>query len=86
MARDARQDGKETRPAKKPRRELSFKARNPTKTKESILKAAIREFSLHGFQGARVEKIAKRANANMRMLYHYFVNKEKLYIAVLEHM
>ena len=86
MARDAHQDGKETRPAKKPRRELSFKARNPTKTKESILKAAIREFSLHGFQGARVEKIAKRANANMRMLYHYFVNKEKLYIAVLEHM
>jgi len=80
MARKAGQD------AKKPRRELSFKARNPAKTKESILDAAIKEFGLHGYKGARVDKIAKRANANMRMLYHYFVNKEKLYIAVLEHM
>ena len=86
MAKKAPQDAKKPPGQGKPRRELSFKARNPAKTKESILKAAIKEFSLHGFQGARVEKIAKRANTNMRMLYHYFVNKEKLYIAVLEHM
>ena len=86
MAKNAPQDAKKPPGQGKPRRELSFKARNPAKTKESILKAAIKEFSLHGFQGARVEKIAKRANTNMRMLYHYFVNKEKLYIAVLEHM
>ena len=86
MAKNAGRDANRTRRGKKPRRELTFKTRNPAKTKESILKAAIKEFSLHGFKGARVEKIAKRANANMRMLYHYFVNKEKLYVAVLEHM
>ena len=86
MANNAPQDAKRPRGGKKPRRELSFKARNPAKTKESILEAAVKEFSLHGFKGARVEKIAQRANANMRMLYHYFVNKEKLYVAVLEHM
>ncbi len=86
MAKNARQDANRPRRREKPRRELSFKARNPAKTKENILKAAIKEFSLHGFEGARVEKIAQRANANMRMLYHYFVNKEKLDIAVLEHM
>ncbi|HJO73489.1 MAG TPA: TetR/AcrR family transcriptional regulator [Rhodospirillales bacterium] len=86
MVENAPRDANRPRRAKKPRRELSFKARNPAKTKERILKAAIKEFSLHGFKGARVEKIAKRANANMRMLYHYFVNKEKLYVAVLEHM
>ncbi|MDP6572992.1 MAG: TetR/AcrR family transcriptional regulator [Rhodospirillales bacterium] len=86
MAGNAPRDTNRPRHGKKPRRELSFKARNPAKTKERILKAAIKEFSLHGFKGARVEKIAKRANANMRMLYHYFVNKEKLYVAVLEHM
>lgn len=86
MAKKALHGAQGTTGDKKPRRELSFKARNPAKTKESILDAAIKEFGLHGFKGARVDKIAKRANANMRMLYHYFVNKEKLYIAVLEHM
>lgn len=70
--------------AGKARRALGFRARNPAKTRETILKAAIREFGEHGFKGARVEQIARRAGANMRMLYHYFGNKEKLYIRVLE--
>lgn len=74
------------RPDGKAKREISFRARNPAKTREKILNAAIREFSEHGFTGARVEKIAKRAGTNMRMLYHYFVNKERLYVTVLEHV
>lgn len=70
------------RPGRK--RELSFRARNPVKTREKILKAAVREFSEHGYTGARVERIAKRAGTNMRMLYHYFTNKERLYVNALE--
>ncbi len=31
-----------------------------------------------------MDQIAKRAGANKRMLYHYFGNKEALYLAVLE--
>jgi len=58
--------------------------RDPTRTKERILQVAIREFSKNGLDGARVEQIAKQAEVNMRMIYHYFENKEKLYVAALE--
>ena len=58
--------------------------RDPAATRERILKAGIAEFSLHGYRGARIEKIAKRAAANIRMIYHYFGGKEPLYLACLE--
>src|SRR5437763_1803135 len=37
-----------------------------------------------GLGGARVDEIAERAGANKRMLYHYFGNKEDLFLAALE--
>ena len=58
--------------------------RNPQQTKRAILKAAIKEFSTKGLEGARVDEIADRARVNKRMLYHYFGNKEELFKAVLE--
>jgi AcrR family transcriptional regulator len=58
--------------------------RDPARTRAQILKAAIDEFSARGFSGARVNTIAARARANKRMLYHYFGNKEALYLAALE--
>ena len=58
--------------------------RNPEGSKEKILKAATIEFCTHGFKGARVERIAERSGANMRMLYHYFDSKEGLYLAALD--
>ncbi len=58
--------------------------RNPTQTRERILAAAIEEFSTNGLEGARVDTIAERAGANKRMLYHYFGNKEDLFLATLE--
>jgi len=54
------------------------------RTRERILKAAIREFSRQGYRGGRVERIAKDARANLRMIYHYFGGKEGLYMASLE--
>lgn len=60
------------------------KNRNRMRTKERILQVAISEFSEKGLDGARVEQIAKQADINMRMIYHYYENKEKLYIAALE--
>lgn len=49
-----------------------------------ILRAATAAFAESGLAGARVDDIAGRAGVNKRMLYHYFGNKEALYLAVLE--
>jgi TetR/AcrR family transcriptional regulator len=59
------------------------RARNPELTRRDILVAAREEFVEYGLDGARVDRIAERANANKRLLYHYFGNKEALYAAVL---
>ena len=58
-------------------------ARNPERSRERILAAALKEFAAKGFAGARVDFIARRAAINKRMLYHYFGNKEGLFKAVL---
>jgi len=55
-----------------------------TGTRERILAAAVQEFSRLGYGGGRIERIAAAANANLRMIYHYFGSKEDLYVAALE--
>ncbi len=57
--------------------------RNPERTRERILSAALKEFATNGFAGARVDAIARGAAINKRMLYHYFGNKERLFREVL---
>lgn len=47
--------------------------------KDRILEAAIAEYSRFGLKGARVDRIAKRAAVNKRMLYYYFGSKDDLY-------
>jgi AcrR family transcriptional regulator len=67
------------------RRQMKVKVtRNPERTSEQILKAATEEFTEHGFAGARVDAIAARAGINKRMLYHYYGNKDDLFLAVME--
>ena len=58
--------------------------RDPQRTSAAILDAAVKEFTEKGFGGARINRIAARANINKRMLYHYFGGKDALYLAVLE--
>jgi TetR/AcrR family transcriptional regulator len=58
--------------------------RDPQRTREAILSSAQAEFAAYGLSGARVDRIAARARANKRMIYHYFASKEGLYLAVLE--
>jgi TetR/AcrR family transcriptional regulator len=60
------------------------KPRQPLVTRRRILDAATAEFAGKGLAGARVDEIARRAGINKRMLYHYFGNKEALWLAVLE--
>jgi AcrR family transcriptional regulator len=61
-------------------------ARDSDKTRAVILKAGIAEFSRHGYGGATVERIVRRAKRNERSLYYHFGNKEGLYVASLEHL
>lgn len=58
--------------------------RDPGRTRAAILNAATQEFAAKGLTGARVDAIAKRARVNKRMIYHYFGDKDGLYLAVLE--
>lgn len=49
-----------------------------------ILKHAMTEFATKGYDGARVDSIARSFGLSKNMLYHYFGSKEGLFIAVLE--
>jgi AcrR family transcriptional regulator len=64
-------------------RKLKGAVRDPARTQERILAAALHEFAARGFAGARVDSIARRARINKRMLYHYFDDKEGLFREVL---
>lgn len=59
-------------------------ARDPERTRAVILAAATGEITAKGLGGARVNEIADRAGVNKRMIYHYFGDKDGLYLAVLE--
>jgi AcrR family transcriptional regulator len=58
--------------------------RDAEATRRRILEAARSEFARFGLGGARIERIAKAARTNKRMLYYYFGNKEGLFLAALE--
>ncbi|QQO11998.1 TetR family transcriptional regulator [Bradyrhizobium diazoefficiens] len=58
--------------------------RDPVATRNKLLTAARLEFARHGFAGARVDEIAARAGVNKQLVYHYFGDKDALYLAVLE--
>jgi AcrR family transcriptional regulator len=58
--------------------------RDPERTRKTLLESATREFMEMGYGGARIDRIAERAGLNKRLLYHYFGDKDALYLAVLE--
>jgi len=81
MRVDAKRKTGRKKPAAGGRRK---RRRDPVATRENILLAGTDEFCAKGFTGARIDRIAASAGCNMRMIYHYFGSKEKLYLAVLE--
>lgn len=58
--------------------------RRPEVARSEIVDAAASVFASHGFGGARLDKIARAASMNVSLIYHYFENKEDLFVAVLE--
>ena len=59
---------------------------NVIKTKEKILIAARKLFTKHGFNGVAVGKIAELAKVNHSLIFHHYGNKEKLWVAVKQHI
>jgi AcrR family transcriptional regulator len=59
-------------------------ARDPEVTKARIFDAATAEFAAYGIAGARVDRIARNANANKQLIYAYFGDKRQLFQQVLE--
>ncbi len=69
---------------KRPRRSPApeERRRDPERTKERILDAAVEVFSRKGFAGARVAEIASQAGVNKQLITYYFNGKEGLYKAI----
>lgn len=61
----------------------SRRPRDADATKELLLATAEAVFTELGFNGARVDEIAERAQVNKRMIYVYFGDKEGIYAATL---
>ena len=64
-------------PSARPRRDSAA-------TKRRLLGAATAEFAARGIAGARVDRIASAAQANKRLIYDYFDDKDGLFDAVME--
>jgi len=60
------------------------RSRDADRSQLAILLAARDEFAQHGLGGARVDRIAERADINKRLIYYYFKSKDELFLAVLE--
>lgn len=49
-----------------------------------IIAAALKEFEIHGIDGARIDGIIKRAQVSKQLFYYYFKSKEEVYQITLE--
>src|SRR5258706_10797680 len=62
------------------------KPKAPEANRARIVKAAIDEFASRGFKGASMDAIAARTHTTRALINYYFGGKEKVYLAVLEHV
>jgi TetR/AcrR family transcriptional regulator len=53
------------------------------RTRSRLLAAGVKLFASRGYHGVAVDEIVAAAGCNKRMLYHYFGDKEGLYVEVL---
>ena len=57
----------------------------PEEKRNRILEACLDEFSERGYQNASTNRIVKAAGISKGLLFHYFDNKKKLFLYVLDH-
>lgn len=58
--------------------------RSGADTRQLLLDVATKHFAERGYDGARVDQIVLECNVSKNLLYHYFVSKEALFVAVME--
>src|SRR3546814_10964637 len=58
--------------------------RDPLGTINRIFAAAREEFGANGFDGAKVEHIARRAKVSKQLVYLYFNGKDELYSELMK--
>ena len=56
-----------------------------TNRRDEVLETAIDLFSERGYAGTSIRDIAKAINRSVSNVYHYFENKEDLWLAILEY-
>ncbi len=54
-------------------------AAKPTNTRSEIVEAARKEFFAHGYEGARLKKIADQIGVTKAMIHYYFNTKKELF-------
>jgi len=54
-------------------------------TRQRLLEAALEVFARDGFRGATIERICRRAGANIAAAHYHFGDKRRLYAAVFAH-
>ena len=62
------------------------KPKAPAANRARIVRAAIDEFAARGFKGASMDAIAARTATTRALINYHFGGKEKIYLAVLEHV
>jgi AcrR family transcriptional regulator len=62
------------------------KPKTPAANRARIRNAAMAEFAARGFEGASMDAIAARTHTTRALINYYFGDKEKVYLAVLEHV
>lgn len=55
-------------------------------TKERIFQAALKTFAQHGYEGARMDKIAAEVGINKASLYFHFKNKEEIFHELFQYI
>jgi AcrR family transcriptional regulator len=63
---------------------LTKKAQQSNRTRAKLLQVARKDFTTHGYAGASLEAIAKRAGVTTGAVYHQYRDKKALFRAVLE--
>jgi len=68
---------------KNPKRRVP-RLRNPERTRELLLQAAVREVYRYGFQSAGIDTILAATNVTKGALYYHFESKEALGYAIID--
>lgn len=54
--------------------------------RKKLIKAAVKQYALHGYQGATMKKVADEVGIKAASIYFFYKNKEELFIAAFQQL